>query len=223
MYYRDGLPVEVERMPAGGLTERIIRSGEPLRLTGKLQVSLDDPKTGGQAAKRMARSYFGLPLKAGERTIGVITVINYERYDAFTSTHERILNTLAAQVAVAIENARLFGEVRAAAEELEQRIAERTRDVQQERDRVELLLRMTSELSASLDLDSVLTRSLTLVKDSIGATQGSLFLNDPHSDGLIHRASLCGAPLTPGRQPAPFGRRAGLTGLVLRARAATLS
>lgn len=56
-----------------------------------------------------------VPLRLGERTLGVIA-IESEREHAFDEDDERLLTTLAAQAAVAFENARLYQEAVRAAE-----------------------------------------------------------------------------------------------------------
>ena len=56
-----------------------------------------------------ARSEAVLPLKVEERLVGILDVLNLEA-DAFGEDDVAVLRTLADQVAVAIENARLYGE-----------------------------------------------------------------------------------------------------------------
>jgi PAS domain S-box-containing protein len=162
------------------------------------------------------RSYLGVPLVVRGTSIGAILVQSYTP-NQFTDNHLRVLSQVANQVAVAFENARLFGAAQHYAAQLEERVAERTVALEKERDRVETLLRITSELSASLDLDRVLTRALSLVNDVIVGESGGLFLLDPQSDRLIHRAALGGhVQLPPGGQPAPFKRGEGLVGWVIK-------
>jgi diguanylate cyclase (GGDEF)-like protein/PAS domain S-box-containing protein len=55
-------------------------------------------------------SYIGIPLTLRERTIGLISIQN-NRPDAYTEDHIRILERIAVQAAIAIENARLYVEV----------------------------------------------------------------------------------------------------------------
>lgn len=62
------------------------------------------------------RSEMTLPLQAGGRTIGALDVQSKET-NAFTQEDINVLSTLADQVAIAIENARLFGESRNALSE----------------------------------------------------------------------------------------------------------
>lgn len=62
------------------------------------------------------RSEMALPLQAGGRTIGALDVQSTET-NAFSQEDINVLTTLADQVAIAIENARLFGESRIALSE----------------------------------------------------------------------------------------------------------
>jgi PAS domain S-box-containing protein len=100
--------------------------------------------------------------------------------------------------------------------DLNQRVLARTADLAQERDRNLILLRITSELSSSLDLESVLFQALAMVKEAIDAKQGSIYFLDPASDQIIHRAALGNeSPLPSGGQVIPFHRGDGLVGWVV--------
>jgi PAS domain S-box-containing protein len=90
-----------------GLTSQIIESREPLVLNRSEQYE-------GIATPRMgtpSRSYLGVPILAGEKAIGVISVQSIERAGLFDETEARLLATIAASVGVAIQNARLFSEI----------------------------------------------------------------------------------------------------------------
>jgi PAS domain S-box-containing protein len=137
----------------------------------------------------------------------------------------QLAQTLANQAAVAIENARLFEEVRSYRDELEQRVDERTEALARERDRVETLYRITSELGASLDLDRVLDRALTLVLDAVKSERGSVFMLDQQTGHIIHKAALWLEPGEPGKKTLPIGgvstrfkRGEGLAGWVMEMR-----
>jgi PAS domain S-box-containing protein len=87
-----------------GLTSRIIESGEPLLL--------DTAESDGhQVVGTPAKSYLGVPIWAGDRAIGVISVQSTEEEGAYGEAEMRLLATLAANVGVAIQNARLFAEI----------------------------------------------------------------------------------------------------------------
>lgn len=66
-----------------------------------------------------------VPLTVGEKAIGVIN-IESTRSNAYSSHDQRLLETIAAQIAVAIQNASLFESIQKFTVELEQRVIERT-------------------------------------------------------------------------------------------------
>jgi signal transduction histidine kinase len=63
-------------------------------------------------------TFLGVPLKVREQTIGMIVVAN--RPGGYDISHERLLSTFANQVAVAIENARLYERQRQMIADLQQ-------------------------------------------------------------------------------------------------------
>jgi len=69
-----------------------------------------------------------VPLCAGDQILGVVTV-ETTRPDAYTEADQRVLETVAAQMAVALQNARLYEQVQQHAQALEQRVTERTADL----------------------------------------------------------------------------------------------
>jgi PAS domain S-box-containing protein len=92
-------------MPFGeGLTSQIIESGEPLLHN---TATADDRPVVGTPAK----SYLGVPIWAGDRAIGVISVQSTREEGRYGEADTRLLATLAASVGVAIVNARLFAEI----------------------------------------------------------------------------------------------------------------
>lgn len=136
-----------------------------------------------------------------------------------------VLEIFAAQAALAVENARLYEEVRSYRDELEQRVEERTTELEKERDRVETLYSITSELGTSLDLDRILNRALALVLEAVKAERSSVFMTDQQRDRLIHKAALwagsgngaeeSSTTLPIGGVPTRFRRGEGLAGWVM--------
>ncbi len=168
------------------------------------------------------RSWLGIPLIARDEVIGLLSLDRHE-VNAYRAQHLELATTLARQAAVALENAQLYEQARQTSEELERRVAERTQDLAREHERVEALLRITTELSVSLDLDRVLQRALALVNDFVGADRGVILLVAPDSDQLILRASLGSEePLPPGGKPSPFRLGEGLAGWVIANREAVV-
>ena len=136
------------------------------------------------------------PLAAGSGVVGVLCV-SYRGPHRFSPAEVATLSALADQVSAAVDHARLFDRVSRFSQELEQRVEERTQELAEamgnltvERDRVEILYRITSQLSSSLDLDHVLNRALRLVVDAVGVEQAFIFLLDLQSGDLLCRAAL---------------------------------
>jgi GAF domain-containing protein/nitrogen-specific signal transduction histidine kinase len=158
-----------------------------------IQVHAADPQAGPDEWAWMeaagVASLLMLPLVSGDRAVGLLELVQ-ETHHPFNEAETQLAQTLANQAAVAIENARLFEEVRSYQDELEQRVEERTAALERERDRVETLYRITSELGTSLDLDRVLNRALSLVLDAVESEQGSVFMLDQSRGRIVHRAVL---------------------------------
>jgi len=77
------------------------------------------------AANPDMRSELCVPLKIGERVLGVFNVES-PQVEAFREADERLLTIIAGQLAPAIERLRAHAEIRALNAELEQRVADRT-------------------------------------------------------------------------------------------------
>jgi PAS domain S-box len=156
------------------------------------------------------------------QTVGLVEL---ERREArpFTPNEIRLAQALANQAAAAIQNARLYEEIRRFTEELEQRVEERTRELAQalqdltvERDRMEALYRIASQVSSSLDVGQVLHRTLEIIAQATGAEQGFILLTDPQTNALVRRAAVGVPDHIPIRGlPTRFRRGEGLAGWVL--------
>ena len=75
------------------------------------------------------RSLVGVPLQIHERCIGVMEAPNKQGGQEFTQKDVETLTTLAAQITIALENARLYQEASDHAERLEERVRERTAEL----------------------------------------------------------------------------------------------
>jgi signal transduction histidine kinase/putative methionine-R-sulfoxide reductase with GAF domain len=175
-------PIKAERGP----TNHVFRSGKPLLISQTADWAILNYEVHGE----IPCSYLGVPMRTAERVIGVLAIQDYHQDNAFGQQDINTLSTIANQAAVAIQNARLVAELRELNDQLDERVAERTHALGEERDRVEILLRITMELAASLDQDHVLTRALELVNEFAHATAGGILLLDPDNGQLAYRAVL---------------------------------
>lgn len=182
------LPMAQEATPRlsledeNGITAAVARSGEPLYVPDVQE----DPRYA--AVETVNRSELAVPLKVKDRVIGVLNVASTE-VDAFTPEDEQLLSTLAAQAAVAIENAWLYQEEQRRAGELA------------------VLNKVGQAITSTLDLDEVLTLVMTEVRAMLGVEAASVLLHDAECDELVFTADAGPATetLVGTRMPATMG------------------
>jgi PAS domain S-box-containing protein len=101
-----------------GLTSIIIQSGQPLILKSAAEQSEHGVINFTQANEAIgSQSWLGVPIRSGGQVIGVLSMQD-KRPNLFAEADVRLLSTLAASLAVALENARLFAEAQQRAAEL---------------------------------------------------------------------------------------------------------
>ena len=94
-----------------GLTSMILKSAQPL-LCETLQQQIDQ---GVVISTGDCETYLGVPILAGKEAIGVLSVQHPEPR-RYTQEDVRLLSTIAANLGIAFDNARLFTETQAAKE-----------------------------------------------------------------------------------------------------------
>ncbi len=95
----------------GGLTSRLIRDRKPLLVNDVAHPPGDLPTPELWGTGKMPSSWLGVPILISERLIGVMSVQTYSPH-LYAEEDVLLAATIADQVAVAIENARLYEEVR---------------------------------------------------------------------------------------------------------------
>ncbi len=125
------------------------------------------------------RAELAVPIRAGGEVLGVLDVQS-PLPDTFDEDDVLVIETVANQIAVALENAKLY-------ESVQQELAERKQADQALRRRTEQLealrqvgLELTSELDITTLLDSIITRAVDLLESSVGG----LYLYLPEEDVL---------------------------------------
>jgi len=108
------------------------------------------------------------PVHSGGRPIGTISVQSALK-NAFSSKDADLLNALAVQSAIAIENTRLF-------ETTQQRLKE-----------VDILYQISRGLAASLDADQLIRDMIVLLQQSFGYYHVQIYLVDPETRNLVVR------------------------------------
>ncbi len=145
---------------------------------------------------RHIRSWLGVPLIIQDRVIGMLA-IDSTQPDYFTSDHARLAAAFAGQVAIAVENSRLYAQA-------QQRVAE-----------LEALRGISLQLTSSLDVHTVLDSIAESALDLVGATDCIIYLYDEESESFSFGIALGGWAET-NKVIAP--RRTGLTATAARER-----
>jgi diguanylate cyclase (GGDEF)-like protein len=97
------------RKVGNGLTEYILRMGQPLLIESNLEQTR--LKLGVDfVPPRPARSFCAVPIFLGGKPAGVMAALSTERESQFVARDLEVMQTAAGQLGVAIENARLFTE-----------------------------------------------------------------------------------------------------------------
>ena len=169
----------IQPFPLGtGLNSKVILSRQPLML-GTLAEQIANgayvtPEQVEQDSGVTTQSWMGVPIMINERVLGTVNISDYSQH-AYDEGHLRLLQTLATNMGIAIENARLFEETQRRAREMAA-LAEVGRDV-----------------SATLDLALVLERIASHARDLLAASDCALFLPD-ETDELM-RGSIALGPI----------------------------
>lgn len=137
----------------------LVESGQPLLIPDTRQY----PGWYEVPEQAWLRSYAAAPIQVQGRAIGVLNV-DSSIPGHFTAQHLQHLEAFAAQAAVAVQNARLYEEIRDYAEQLEMRVVERTFELQQRVSEVEQLnqamLNLLEDLSRANQLATENARKL---------------------------------------------------------------
>ena len=159
------------RRAGNGLTEYVIRQRKPILIpenTAHVIANLE-LKVIGQPAL----SWLGVPLVIGDKVLGVMTVQSFSRPRAYDQGDMSLLSTLAAQAAIALENAQLYGQMR-------RRTAE-----------MALLNTVSTAVNSTLDLDQVLQIVVTSIIPIMFCQKAALYLLDG-PDGKLQLKTIQG-------------------------------
>src|SRR6185503_14648568 len=102
----------IQSFPLGkGLNSKVIQSRQPL-LLGTLEEQLANgafatPEQLEQDSGVTTQSWVGVPIMINDRVLGTVNISHYRQH-AYNESHLHLLQTLASNMGVAIENARLF-------------------------------------------------------------------------------------------------------------------
>jgi formate hydrogenlyase transcriptional activator len=127
------------RFPADrGIAGEALTSGKAV----KVDDAQNDPRLYREVDRRtgvMTRSLLAVPLVSSRGSAGVIEAINHDSGAPFTAEDLNFLETLAGGIAVALENARLHGQIKESEARLRTQVAALRRDIESDRIRAEMI------------------------------------------------------------------------------------
>jgi len=203
---------EIRRIPHPpmglGLLGALMHTDQPIRVP---EISADRRSSGFPRNHPQMHSFLGVPICLGEDQLGQIYLTEKLDQDEFTSDDERIIQMLAAYAAVAIHNARMYDELK----QRDQALTRRNQDLA-------LLNNIAGVLTASLKLDEILHKTLSLVMDYMEVESGEIFLLEDDKQTLrlvLHRGQAAEVFWTRNR----FQYGEGMIGLVAKTGDAVVS
>jgi GAF domain-containing protein/HAMP domain-containing protein len=186
---RSDAPLETFRIKIGeqGVTGEVAATGEPLLVPDvsrdQRYVNIDDDET---------RSEMAVPLKSKGKVIGVLNIQSRE-LDAFDESDLVLTQSLADQVAIAIENARLFiGEQRRA-------------------DQFRVISEVGGHISSILDVEVLLQEMSRLIREAFGYYHVAFGLIE--DDEVVYKAGSGALSDAPGFRFKPARLKVGHEGV----------
>jgi diguanylate cyclase (GGDEF)-like protein len=149
-----------------GITGRVAQTGQSLLIHDAVRHEFAKPVPGTDV---IDESLLVVPLRYGSRVIGVV-VLSKLGLGQFDEDDVRLLEVLAGQASVALENARLY--------EAERREAEGAK----------ALLELSRELATAEGLDAILRRVVERAGTILGARRTSIWFQDADGGELVARA-----------------------------------
>jgi len=148
-----------------GIVGHVAQSGEEI-LAGDVS---RDPHYRYVDVLPETRSEAALPLKIEDRVLGVLDVQS-DQPDRFDETDVLVLRALADQIAIAVEDARLYSALRRHADQLS------------------AVTEVSRTVASVLDLDELLNKVVALIHKQFGYPFVHLFTVDPAQQKIIYRA-----------------------------------
>lgn len=179
---------EIRLKVGEGLAGYVAKSGEIVNLPDAYQ---DDrfSATWDRLSGYRTRSILCVPMhNQYGRTIGVVQCLNKRTGDPFDAEDSALVEALASEAAVSIENSKLFRSVI----EMNTELLEAQERLQQKVRELDLLFDVAQVAAGALEVDELLEGFLSRATRAIGAEAASILLADQETGDLVFRAAQGG-------------------------------
>lgn len=143
----------------------------------------DDPRSIGFPENHpQMHSFLAVPIMLGEKPLGQLYLADKIAYHEFTDQDERVIETLAAYAAVAINNSRMY-----------EQLLSRDRQLMQRNEDLNLINEAAASLASSFYVDDILEKTLRLVMGHLGVEAAEIFLREDGERDLqltLHRGEV---------------------------------
>ena len=178
-----------------GLAGRILKTGQPLMV--------EDHSHWAGKTKPLSRSNFkrelGLPLKIGDRIIGVINIADNMKAGPFDEDEIRLVSLFADQAAIAIENTRLYEasqreikdriQAEQALQEIQVQLANRVGELEQRSREITHLAQLSNLLQLSLQPNEAYSIISQYAIQLFPNTSGALYTLDEKQQDFVPRTN----------------------------------
>lgn len=161
------------RYPIRGFRTQIVQTRQPVLVNTnvpELAARLGQHTIPGTITPK---SWLGVPMIVGDEVTGILSLQNVDRENAFDESDVRLLQTLAASMSVALENARLFDETQRLLTETEQRATE-----------LHIINSVQEELAQKLNMASIYELVGEKLKEFFQPADLSIMIYDHETDLL---------------------------------------
>ncbi|MBE9507558.1 MAG: GAF domain-containing protein, partial [Chloroflexi bacterium] len=134
------------------------------------------------------RSFMRLPLIAHGKLVGALS-LGAGSPGSFAAEHVDIGRELADELAIGIQQARLHEQTQRHAEELEQQVAQRTRDLERRTLHLQVAAEVARDATTARDLDDLLNRAVNLIRERFEFYHAGIFLVDERDEYAVLRAA----------------------------------
>ena len=210
LYGDDTQPKDEAPQQPSGLSEQVLRTRRSLLVNEDLAAYAE--RLGARplaASGRMPKSELLVPMMVAERVVGMIDLFHLEREHAFTSADVRLVETIAASTAAALDNARLFDETQRLLKETERRNAE-----------LALINSIQQGIARALDFQAIVEVVGRQVGDVLNCRDLSIvwWHREAHTEEVLYAVEH--GVRRPKRPASPVQRGGGIEGVLLSGRGA---